>query len=310
MKLSVIIPVYRVENTLARCIESVLSQSFSDWEMLLVDDGSPDNSGSICDDYAEKDPRINVIHKANGGLSSARNAGISAARGEYITFIDSDDFLGENTLSILMSRLGAHPDYDILEYPLCWHHGHSDEEVRKFGVHEYHDMRSYWLDNKAYTHAYAWNKIYVRRLFDTIRFPEDRIFEDAHTLPQMLRHARLVATTEEGMYYYTHNPHGITQNPCGKGMGDLLDAHVSQLESLGISNQLTEYFYHVLNIQIDVCDITGASPILTVPPLSLSSINALSIGAKGKTKLLLLKLLGIRHLCRIHRLTHPSRRAR
>lgn len=307
MKLSIVIPVYRVENTLARCIDSVLAQSFSDYELILVDDGSPDRSGPICDEYAARDSRIRPVHKSNGGLSSARNAGIDIARGEYITFIDSDDFLGDNTLSILMTRLSAHPDYDILEYPVCWHYGGSDEAILKFGAHEYDDMRRYWLEGKAYTHTYAWNKIYARRLFDGVRFPPKRLYEDAHTLPRLLRRAHLVATTEEGLYYYASNPDGITMTPGGKGLADLLDAHVQQLHDLRLTEKLSVYFCHVLNIQLDVYRFTRQAPILPVPPLSSADIRHLPVGQKTKIKLRMLQLLGIKNLCKIHRLLLPRR---
>ena len=305
MKLSIVIPVYRVENTLARCIDSVLGQSFSDYELILVDDGSPDRSGAICDEYAARDSRIHVIHKNNGGLSSARNAGINIAEGEYITFIDSDDFIGDNTLSILMTRLSAHPDYDILEYPICWHYGGHDQTLIKFGAHEYNDMRRYWLEGKAYTHAYAWNKIYVRRLFDEVRFPTNRLYEDAHTLPRLLNHAHLVATTEEGLYIYASNPDGITMSPDGKGLSDLLDAHVQQLHALGIADQLTEYYCHVLNIQLDVYRFTRQAPIIPVPAFSSSERRHLPVSHKMRFKLRMLKLLGIKNLCKIHRFLQP-----
>ena len=95
--LSIIVPVYNVEKYLARCIDSILAQTFTDFELILVDDGSTDNSGEICDEYAGKDPRIIVIHKENGGVSSARNHGLDIARGEYITFVDSDDQIGTYT---------------------------------------------------------------------------------------------------------------------------------------------------------------------------------------------------------------------
>lgn len=96
--ISVIVPVYRVENSLRECIESVMSQTYEDWEMILVDDGSPDTSGSICDEYAETDSRIHVIHQPNGGLSNARNSGLKIANGEYVTFLDSDDLLTRDCL--------------------------------------------------------------------------------------------------------------------------------------------------------------------------------------------------------------------
>lgn len=109
MKLSIIIPVYRTQDTLERCLESILQQSFTDYEMILVDDGSDDGSPQLCDEYARKDARIRVIHKENGGLSDARNAGIREARGEYITFVDSDDTMVDNTLENLIQEIQQHP---------------------------------------------------------------------------------------------------------------------------------------------------------------------------------------------------------
>ena len=93
MRFSVILPIYKVEKYLAECVDSILKQSFSDYEIILVDDGSPDTSGAICDEYAKKDARVRVIHKKNGGLSDARNAGFEIACGEYVVFIDSDDYV-------------------------------------------------------------------------------------------------------------------------------------------------------------------------------------------------------------------------
>ena len=128
MKLSIIIPVYRAEDTLERCIGSILHQSFTSYELILVDDGSPDACPLLCDEYAGKDSRIHVIHKENGGLSDARNVGIKRAKGLYITFIDSDDTIGENSLQQLMEELYQHPDVDILEYPIMERIGHPHRE--------------------------------------------------------------------------------------------------------------------------------------------------------------------------------------
>lgn len=302
MKLSIIIPVYRVEQQLEKCLDSILCQTFTDYELILIDDGSPDRCPAICDDYALKDSRIRVKHKKNGGLSSARNAGLAMAQGEYVTFIDSDDFIGDNTLSILMSRLSAHPDYDILEYPVCWHHGSEDEKLLRFGVQEYHNMEAYWLNCKAYTHAYVWNKIFARRLFEGIQFPIGRLYEDVDTLPRLLQRCRLVATTEEGVYYYTANPDGITMSPDGKGLSDLLDTHIRQLEALGISKKLTEYYGHVLNIQIDVYKIFKAPLRLPMAEYRYSEVGRLPVSGKMKLKLRMLKLIGMKNLCRLSKI--------
>lgn len=305
MKLSIVIPVYQVADTLSRCVESVLNQSFSDYEMILIDDGSTDGSSQICDDYASNDKRVQVIHQQNGGLSSARNAGLRVAQGDYITFIDSDDFIGENTLSILMTRLEAHPDYDILEYPVLWHYGSDEQRLLKFGVKTYDNMRAYWLDCKAYLHAYAWNKIYVRRLFTGVSFPEGQLFEDVHTLPLLLERTHLVATTEEGIYYYTKNPDGITHHP-GNGITSLLETHIRQLQAYGLTEELSEYYAHVLNIQLDVYNASQATPILPVPRITSKSIRHLQLPWKSRVKLRLLRIIGMKNLCRLNRLFHSK----
>ena len=118
MKLSIIVPVYKVRRHLQRCIESILQQTYTDYELILVDDGSPDNCGAICDRYAQECDKVKVIHKKNGGLSSARNAGIAAAKGEYITFVDGDDTIASGTYYYNMRILQSNPDIDILEYPI------------------------------------------------------------------------------------------------------------------------------------------------------------------------------------------------
>ena len=118
MKLSIIIPVYHTQDTLPRCLDSILRQSFTDYEVILVDDGSTDDSPKICDAYSRQDGRVKVIHKENGGLSDARNAGILQAKGEYITFIDSDDTIAEDTLSLVIEKIITYPETDILEYPV------------------------------------------------------------------------------------------------------------------------------------------------------------------------------------------------
>ena len=167
MKLTIIIPVYNVEATLERCIESVVHQDFNDYELILVDDGSPDSSPAICDKWAVKDQRIHVIHKENGGLSDARNAGLDIAQGDYITFIDSDDFIDPHTYTPLMSYLADHPETDILEYPaVLFYNSEKQEDLRFPNQTVYHDMEDYWYHEKAYEHSYAWNKLYRKSLFD------------------------------------------------------------------------------------------------------------------------------------------------
>ena len=157
MKLSIVIPVYNVEDTLDRCVESVLRQGISDFEVILVDDGSRDKSAAICDEWQAKDAHILVIHQENRGLSAARNAGISRATGELITFVDSDDFLKEGTYSGIIALAER---YDIVEYPVCRFHQSSSQQIISFSDKVYTDPKRYWLDAKGYSHTYACNKLY------------------------------------------------------------------------------------------------------------------------------------------------------
>ena len=187
VKLSVVIPVFRVEHTLQRCVESVLQQDLSDMEVILVDDGSLDHCPKLCDEWAEKDTRIKVIHQENKGLSGARNAGIDIAQGDYLTFVDSDDYLALNTYQPLLALLAQHPEYDILEYPIA---GRLPLKQKTYG-----DMKAYWLEGEAYRHTYA-------------------------------RIATTIATTDVGCYHYCYNPNGITAQADGNALAQLLEAHL------------------------------------------------------------------------------------
>ena len=290
MKLSVVIPVYRVESTLNRCVESVLQQQIEDMEVILVDDGSPDCCQEMCDEWAAKDSRIRVIHKENGGLSDARNAGIEIAQGEFITFVDSDDWLQADTYASLLSLIG---DADLLEYSIA--------EKEALSEHTYTDINEYWLQGKAYLHCYAWNKIYKRKIFEKIRFPKGKVFEDVYTLPKLLRHCSKIITTGKGFYHYTINPQGITATAGGTELTMLLDAHLDS--GMAIDD---EYYMYLLNIQMDVWEQTGAPVKLPERQLNTSSFNGIK-----KIKAIAYNILGINNLCHLNKLTHhfkkPSR---
>lgn len=180
MTISVIVPVYNVEKVLYHCIDSILNQIFNDFELILVDDGSTDNSGRICDEYAGKDTRAKVIHKQNGGVSSARNAGIEAAKGEYICFVDSDDYLESNYLKELVETKKKYPDFDNV-----WcgfqtvedYNGKNKEAVIAkndtgnscYSLEDIMILHERWLD------ASPCNKLFNKRVVvnNNIKFPED-----------------------------------------------------------------------------------------------------------------------------------------
>lgn len=294
MKLTIVVPVYRVEDQLDRCLTSIVGQRFTDFELILVDDGSPDRCPQMCDAWAERDERISVIHRRNGGLSAARNTGIEAARGEFITFVDSDDFIAADTYDGVMPIAEQH---DITEYPLCWHYGSPGQQRRSFGTRVYSDMQDYWLTAKAYEHAYAWNKVFRRNLFVRTRFPEGRVFEDVAILPLLLRQARSVATIETGCYYYCCNADGITARATGRELTMLLESHLQVMDHWCDDN----YYLHVLNIQTDVCEAEGCEP-----RLKRRFVNPLAhrLTTTQRLKAIVANTLGIKRLCRLNIIWH------
>lgn len=291
MLLSVIIPVYNVVGTLRRCVDSVLAQGIDDMEIIIVDDGSTDGSAVICDKY--KSPRVIVVHQANGGLSEARNEGLRLARGEFVTFVDSDDYIEPDTYPALLERM-ARADVDILEYSIVREGGRGPVSRIVFPDHDYTDMAAYWLCGKAYAHTYAWNKIYKRQLFGHVRFPKGKKFEDVSTLWNLLREARKVETTSLGAYHYTVNPLGITQLAGGAEYRDLLDAHLQIVSSKMLNAHqegFCEYYRHVLDIQLQTYIYTGDMSYVKLPMMRFL----------GSLKLLSLNVLGMRGLCRLVR---------
>jgi len=306
MKLSIIVPVWNGEKWLRKCIESIMTDAANDWQLIIVDDGSSDTSGAIADKFATADARITTIHKENGGLSSARNAGIEIASGEYITFVDADDTLETGTLNAVLAEIELHPEWDFVEYPVR----KSDETEKRstsnvqcstsniqrstFNVQcSTFNVLDYWFDQRAYTHSYACNKIYKRHLFNEVRFPEGKVFEDIATLPEILKRCNHVGMTDKGCYNYYVNASGITQTAGAKELTNLLEAHLRLIGTPFGADRNEDYYARVLNIQLDVCDLTGCRPTLPVCKFN------------GTTKLKLMHLLGLNNLCRLHRIIKP-----
>lgn len=212
MQLSIIIPVYNVAATLRKCVDSITCQFAADWELILVDDGSTDESSEMVDALAAEYEYIRAFHKENGGLSDARNYGIVRAKGDYLTFVDSDDVLAPDTLLPLMRILNEHPECDVLEYQALVHAHHESECLLQLPDYQWHSARQYWHDTKGWEHTYAWNKLYKRQLFNKIMFKKGCIFEDAWFWPELLSLHPCVFTTSRGLYLYVWNMDGITVN--------------------------------------------------------------------------------------------------
>ena len=214
--ISVIVPVYRVEKYLERCVKSILSQTYKNLEVILVDDGSPDQCPAICDACAEKDARVKVIHQENKGLSGARNAGIDAASGEYLAFVDSDDYVSPHFIEEL---------YQLLQDTGCAIGQCRFSYVKGGGLVEEGDSafciyrgeslmeQLYGPEEKATCFVVAWNKLYRAELFKEtgIRYPEGRIHEDEATTYRLFHEAKKLAFLDRALYgYYTENGGSIT----------------------------------------------------------------------------------------------------
>lgn len=236
---SIIVPVYDVEPYLHRCIDSIRSQIFFNYELILVDDGSPDHCGEICDTYAEKDGRIHVIHQKNAGLSAARNTGINWALNqsdsEWITFIDSDDWVHPLYLESLYN---AAKDNNV-NVAICKYvrtEGTSLPNLKKVTFCQM-SPEDYYNEDRVNA-TVAWGKLYRKNLFDEIRFPIGKIHEDEYTTYKVLFQCERVAGINEPLYAYYQNPEGIMSRPWSLKRLDILDALEAQVAFFDKHHQL------------------------------------------------------------------------
>ncbi|WP_279006226.1 glycosyltransferase family 2 protein [Thomasclavelia cocleata] len=214
--ISIIIPVYNVELYLDKCLQSVVNQTYRNIEIILIDDGASDNSGIICDRWQKKDSRIKVIHKTNGGLSSARNVGIEHANGEYLMFIDSDDIVSDELCRILIEMM-KNNDADI---SIC-NAKHIFDDVVSFKstgkLHFYNRNNAIcelWYQ-KSFLPS-AWGKLYKRELFKNIRFTEGIIFEDIDIMHELFYQCNKIIYGEMELYGYVHHENSITTKKYSK----------------------------------------------------------------------------------------------
>lgn len=246
IRFSVIVPVYKVEDYLKQCVQSVLEQSFEGFELILVDDGSPDKCGKLCDAFSNKDNRIRVVHKPNGGLSSARNAGLDMAQGEYIIFLDSDDFWDDrNALKGIDSSL-LESDADVLLFPAKRYYGenrkpsfiiNTDVERDRIMGKEATEAIEYMIANNIYRAA-AWNKVIRRSIIITqgMRFQEGYLSEDMDWCGNLLLHSCRFDFYNVPFYCYRQQRRGsITEGINEKLVSDkmyMIHKGMAQIESL------------------------------------------------------------------------------
>lgn len=200
--ISVIVPIYKVEAYLNQCIESIVNQSYEDLEIILVDDGSPDKCPQMCDEWAKKDSRIKVIHKQNGGLSDARNAGLDIAKGDFIAFVDSDDWIlptmYERMLNVICEEQA---DICACNIRSCF----NDHEV-EWGCNERVAANSESIFKMLYDDTKypvsSWNKLYTKECWNELRFPVGKVCEDAFTTYQLIHYAKKIVQIPEAYYCY------------------------------------------------------------------------------------------------------------
>lgn len=262
--ISVIVPVYQVELYLRCCLDSICAQTERNLEILLIDDGSTDSSGKICDEYAERDSRIRVIHKENGGLSSARNVGLNCAAGEYIAFVDSDDFLEPNMLRVMLDAARTN------EVPLvCVGRFNRDartgEEtiglcpVRDEVVSGQELARRIFLTE--HLDSAAWDKLYRRELFREIRYPLGVISEDVPTTYRLALLAGNAALIAKPMYHYLHRENSLSTSMTASehtfdfsdhcaGIYSDICAHIPELEPEARCFRIRSLIYNVLILEL------------------------------------------------------------
>ncbi len=237
--ISVIVPVYNVEAYLPACLDSVIRQTYTDLEILVVDDGSTDGSGAICDRYRERDGRIRVFHTENHGLSAARNYALDRMGGQYIAFIDSDDWFEENALQTLLdTALNAGADIAACRfYPEYVNKTAAPEGAEEpFTVGGEEVLKAMVIDRRMTEDV--WNKLYRAELFDGIRYPEGRIFEDKATTYRLLRKAALLSYTPSPLIHYRNRANSLSNIHSMKSLVDYWRVYRERFSTIGgISEQ-------------------------------------------------------------------------
>jgi glycosyltransferase len=231
---SVIVPVYNVEDYLEKCVNSILAQTYSYFELILVDDGSKDGSGKLCDLLATKDSRIICIHKENGGLSSARNTALDICKGEYIICVDSDDMISPNALELMLeyaNKCGS--DVVVTRYPISF----SDDTVAPEtavvkGVKTLAELDAIQEIVCKSTRWEAWGHLFKRSLWEGIRFPDGKIYEDLATTPYVFAKAKRTTFIDTAVYYYFQRSGSIMRKSESKVSLDLCT----------IAQELVSYF--------------------------------------------------------------------
>lgn len=212
--ISIIVPCYKVDMYLDECISSIVNQTYKNLEIILVNDGSPDRCPIICEEWSKKDSRIKVIHKKNGGLSSARNAGLDIARGEYVSFIDSDDFIDDTFIEFLYMNLIENK----VDISCCGYYHYFNKNLKE--IRHFKNIQLLMdsceaikiMNTIGYFGVGSWNKLYKRELFNNIRFPIGKLSEDWFILYKLIHKSNKIHYDSQPKYYYRQRAGSITRN--------------------------------------------------------------------------------------------------
>lgn len=294
--ITVVVPVYNVELYLSQCIESICNQTYRDLEIILVDDGSKDISGIICDEYAEKDERITVIHKENGGLSDARNAGIEVASGEYICFIDSDDFIDSQMLeNLYLSCVQNEVQISICKRKFVYDNEEVKSIRKKYDTKIFSGVEGFkhFLLEDIDGFVVAWNKLYKTSLFNNIKYPKGVIHEDCFTTYKLLLASNKVAYIDYIGYFYRQRNGSIMNNGNFEKDSVMLDAYENILsfvkENYPEFSMAAEYRYVLTNLYVasKVSSVSEKEKLLlckkNILKINIGNNNCFSMSKKIRT---------------------------
>lgn len=224
--ITIIVPVFSVEQYLPHCITSILNQTYTNLEILLIDDGSQDKCGVICEEYAKKDSRVRVFHTENRGLAAARNLGLKEAKGEYIGFVDSDDWVETDMYRVLLRHMQA-TDSDVC---ICGFWSETVSCTKRFFYTEalYNGKESLAALINGEIGNYTWNKLYRKELFKDICFPVGKYYEDVVTICAVLSNSRITVILDMPLYHYRQRSDSITYSHSGKNLFDYADAYLNR----------------------------------------------------------------------------------
>lgn len=271
--ISVIVPIYKVEPYLRRCVDSLLQQTCENFELILVDDGSPDNCGAICDEYAAMDDRVRVIHKPNGGLSDARNAGLEIARGEYIAFVDSDDWVAPEFLERMLEAM-RETGADICECDILRTYGEENVQYAANASSVVYDTEKAMeeLIRDGAFHQYVWNKLYRRAVIGDNLFPKGKTNEDEFWTYRVFGNAKKVVKIPDVLYFYLQRPGSIMGEGYSLKRLDALEAKLQRQRYMDAN--FPQLSLHAKQNLFGSCIYAGQMTLLHLPKEQRASAKA------------------------------------